>query len=79
MSRPIRVAILGAGSWGSTVACLAARNAKTSSVVMELARCYAIQMPIAAEVAAVAQGTQTAKGAFRGLLRMAAGSEREAA
>jgi len=29
MSRPMRVAVLGAGSWGSTVASLAARNAET--------------------------------------------------
>lgn len=29
MSRPIRVAVLGAGSWGTTVASLAARNADT--------------------------------------------------
>ncbi|MES2681960.1 MAG: NAD(P)H-dependent glycerol-3-phosphate dehydrogenase [Pseudomonadota bacterium] len=29
MSRPVRVAVLGAGSWGSTVASLAARNAAT--------------------------------------------------
>ena len=56
-----------------------AEGIKTSSVVMELATRYAVEMPIAAEVAAVVQGTQTARGAFRGLLRMAAGSEREAA
>ena len=29
MSRPMRVTVLGAGSWGSTVASLAARNAET--------------------------------------------------
>ena len=29
MSRPMRVAVLGAGSWGSTVASLAARNGQT--------------------------------------------------
>ena len=58
---------------------MVAEGIKTSSVVMELARRYDIEMPIAAEVAAVVQGTQSAKGAFRGLLRMAAGSEQEAA
>ena len=29
MSRPMRVTVLGAGSWGTTVASLAARNAET--------------------------------------------------
>ena len=29
MTRPIRIAVLGAGSWGTTVASLAARNAET--------------------------------------------------
>lgn len=58
---------------------MVAEGIKSSGVVMELAGRCGIQMPIAAEVAAVVQGTQTARGAFRGLLRTAAGSEREAA
>lgn len=57
---------------------MVAEGIKTSSVVMELANRCGIEMPIAYEVAGVVKGTQTARGAFRGLMRSAAGSERAA-
>lgn len=58
---------------------MVAEGIKTSSVVMELARQHRLQMPIAAEVAAVVKGEHGAAQAFRGLRRLAAGSEHDAA
>jgi glycerol-3-phosphate dehydrogenase (NAD(P)+) len=52
-----------------------AEGIKTSGVVMELAREFAIDMPIAAEVAAVVNGERGAVEAFRGLRRLAPGTE----
>lgn len=58
---------------------MVAEGIKTSSVVMELAAEYGLAMPIAAEVAAVVKGERGAAQAFRGLRRLAAGSELDAA
>jgi glycerol-3-phosphate dehydrogenase (NAD(P)+) len=58
---------------------MVAEGIKTSSVVMELAHRHALSLPIAAEVSAVVKGEHSAAQAFRGLRRMAAGSEGEAA
>lgn len=58
---------------------MVAEGIKTSAVVMELAEQYDLRLPIAAEVAAVIKGQHTALQAFRGLRRMAPGSEGEAA
>jgi len=58
---------------------MVAEGIKTSSVVMELARQHGLQMPIAAEVDAVVRGQHNAAQAFRGLRKLAAGSEHEAA
>jgi glycerol-3-phosphate dehydrogenase (NAD(P)+) len=57
---------------------MVAEGIKTSSVVMELATTLGVEMPIAAEVAAVVKGEHTAVEAFRGLRRLAAGSEHSA-
>jgi glycerol-3-phosphate dehydrogenase (NAD(P)+) len=48
-------------------------------VVMELAGQRALEMPISAEVDAVIRGEHTAERAFRGLRRVAPGSESDAA
>jgi len=56
-----------------------AEGIKTSSVVMELAATHRIEMPIAAEVAAVVKGERGAVEAFRGLRRLAPGTEQGAA
>jgi glycerol-3-phosphate dehydrogenase (NAD(P)+) len=56
---------------------MVAEGIKTSSVVMELAARYGVEMPIAAEVAAVVRGEHGAMEAFRGLRRLAAGAEAE--
>lgn len=58
---------------------MVAEGIKTSSVVMELARQHELLMPIAVEVDAVIRGEHTAAQAFRGLRRLAAGSEQDAA
>ncbi|MGQ0621798.1 MAG: NAD(P)H-dependent glycerol-3-phosphate dehydrogenase [Panacagrimonas sp.] len=58
---------------------MVAEGIKTSGVVMELANRHELVMPIAAEVAAVVKGEHNAAQAFRGLRRLAAGSEHEAA
>lgn len=58
---------------------MVAEGIKTSSVVMELARQHGLEMPIAAEVDAVVRGEHSAAQAFRGLRKLAAGSEHEAA
>ena len=54
---------------------MVAEGIKTSSVVMELAARHGIEMPIAAEVAAVVKGERGAIEAFRGLRRLAPGTE----
>ena len=54
---------------------MVAEGIKTSSVVMELANQLGIEMPIAAEVAAVVNGERGAVQAFRGLRRLAPGAE----
>ncbi len=56
---------------------MVAEGIKTSSVVMELATRLGIEMPIAAEVAAVVKGERGAKLAFRGLRRLETGAEHE--
>jgi glycerol-3-phosphate dehydrogenase (NAD(P)+) len=56
-----------------------AEGIKTSSVVMELAEKYGQTLPISAEVSAVVRGERSAAAAFRGLRRIAPGSEDEAA
>lgn len=55
-----------------------AEGVKTAKVVMELAEEYNIDMPITREVYKVLYEGNTVKDAFRGLLRMEAGSEYEA-
>jgi glycerol-3-phosphate dehydrogenase (NAD(P)+) len=57
---------------------MVAEGIKTSAVVMELAGALDVQMPIAAEVAAVVRGDRGAVEAFRGLRRLVAGSEKQA-
>ena len=54
---------------------MVAEGIKTSGVVMELAARHGIEMPIAAEVAAVVKGERGAIEAFRGLRRLAPGTE----
>lgn len=56
---------------------MVAEGIKTSSVVMELADHYGVEMPIACEVAAVVKGEYGAVQAFRGLRKLAAGAEQE--
>lgn len=56
---------------------MVAEGIKTSSVVMELAGRYGVDMPIAREVAAVVKGEHGAVQAFRGLRKLAAGAEQE--
>ena len=56
---------------------MVAEGIKTSSVVMELAAKYGVDMPIAREVAAVVKGEHGAVQAFRGLRKLAAGAEQE--
>jgi glycerol-3-phosphate dehydrogenase (NAD(P)+) len=55
---------------------MVAEGIKTSGVVMELAAKFGVQMPIANEVAAVVRGERGAVEAFRGLRRLAPGSEK---
>ena len=57
---------------------MVAEGIKTSSVVVELATTLGVEMPIAAEVAAVVKGERGAVQAFRGLRRLAAGAEHNA-
>jgi glycerol-3-phosphate dehydrogenase (NAD(P)+) len=56
---------------------MVAEGIKTSSVVMELAAKYGVEMPIAREVDAVVRGQHSAQQAFRGLRKLAAGAEQE--
>jgi glycerol-3-phosphate dehydrogenase (NAD(P)+) len=58
---------------------MVAEGIKTSAVVMELAAQRGLEMPIAAEVDSVIRGERTADRAFRGLRRVAPGSESDAA
>ncbi len=58
---------------------MVAEGIKASAVVMELAGQRALEMPISAEVDAVIRGEHTADRAFRGLRRVAPGSESDAA
>lgn len=57
---------------------MVAEGIKASSVVMELAARLGVAMPIASEVAAVVRGERGAVEAFRGLRRLAPGSEKSA-
>ncbi|MCB1684565.1 MAG: NAD(P)H-dependent glycerol-3-phosphate dehydrogenase [Pseudomonadales bacterium] len=54
---------------------MVAEGVKTAPAVIALARKHGISMPIAEEVHRVLTGESTAKRAFRGLLRVAAGAE----
>lgn len=56
---------------------MVAEGIKTSSVVMQLAAKYGVEMPIASEVDAVVRGEHSAQQAFRGLRKLAAGAEQE--
>jgi glycerol-3-phosphate dehydrogenase (NAD(P)+) len=57
---------------------MVAEGVKSAPVVMELAARYGVDMPLAYEVCEVVQGRSTARRAFRGLLRTAAGAESDA-
>ncbi|MDO1484554.1 glycerol-3-phosphate dehydrogenase [nad(p)+] [Rhodococcus rhodochrous] len=54
-----------------------AEGVKTAPTVMELAREYGVEMPIAAEVAAVVTGKSTPTDAYRGLRRVTPGDEKD--
>jgi len=54
-----------------------AEGVKTAPTVMELAREYGVEMPIAAEVAAVVTGKSTPRDAYRGLLQVPPGDEKD--
>ncbi|MDV2478141.1 NAD(P)H-dependent glycerol-3-phosphate dehydrogenase [Rhodococcus zopfii] len=54
-----------------------AEGVKTAPTVMELAREYGVEMPIAAEVEAVVAGRRTPTEAYRGLRRRAPGDEED--
>lgn len=56
---------------------MVAEGIKTAPVVMELAGAQGVSMPIAREVAAVVADEQDAAAAFRGLRRIAPGSEQD--
>jgi len=56
---------------------MVAEGAKSAPAVMALAQEYAIDMPISRDVYRVITGETTASGAYRGLIRTAAGSEAE--
>jgi len=56
---------------------MVAEGVKTAGVVMELAKKYNIEMPIATEVYRVCHEGSTVHQAFRGLLRMKTGKEHE--
>ncbi|MDN5759218.1 MAG: NAD(P)H-dependent glycerol-3-phosphate dehydrogenase [Tomitella sp.] len=56
-----------------------AEGVKTAPTVMELAREYEVEMPIAAEVDAVVAGRHTPAEAYRGLRNVTPGSESEIA
>ncbi|UYP18811.1 NAD(P)H-dependent glycerol-3-phosphate dehydrogenase [Rhodococcus sp. Z13] len=54
-----------------------AEGVKTAPTVLELAREYGVEMPIAAEVAAVVTGQRTPTDVYRGLRRVAPGDEED--
>ncbi|MEE2034533.1 NAD(P)H-dependent glycerol-3-phosphate dehydrogenase [Rhodococcus chondri] len=54
-----------------------AEGVKTAPTVMELAREYGVEMPIAAEVEAVVAGRRTPAEAYRGLRRVTPGDEED--
>ena len=56
---------------------MVAEGAKSAPAVMALAEKYAVEMPIAADVSRVVAGDSSAIRAFRGLLRVSAGTESE--
>jgi glycerol-3-phosphate dehydrogenase (NAD(P)+) len=56
---------------------MVAEGAKSAPAVMALAEEHGIDMPIARDVYRVVTGETNAKGAYRGLLRTAAGAESE--
>ncbi|WP_439105631.1 NAD(P)H-dependent glycerol-3-phosphate dehydrogenase [Congregibacter sp.] len=56
---------------------MVAEGAKSAPAVMALADHYGIDMPIARDVYRVVTGETNARGAYRGLLRTAAGAESE--
>ena len=56
---------------------MVAEGVKSAPVVMKIAEGVGVTMPIAEEVYNVVQNGATPQRAFRGLLRMAAGSEAE--
>jgi glycerol-3-phosphate dehydrogenase (NAD(P)+) len=56
---------------------MVAEGVKTSRVVMELAEKYGVEMPIAREVYRVVHEGSTPAQAYRGLVRVAAGSEQD--
>ena len=57
---------------------MVAEGVKSAPVVMDLAARYGVEMPLAYEVCEVVQGRSSARRAFRGLLKTAAGAESEA-
>ncbi|MEM1401941.1 MAG: NAD(P)H-dependent glycerol-3-phosphate dehydrogenase [Pseudomonadota bacterium] len=56
---------------------MVAEGAKSAPAVMALAEQYDLDMPITRDVFRVVTGETTARGAFRGLLRVMAGAEHE--
>jgi len=54
-----------------------AEGVKTAPTVLELAREYGVEMPIAAEVAAVVTGQRTPTDVYRGLRRVVPGDEED--
>jgi len=54
-----------------------AEGVKTAKVVMELANDYNVDMPISHEVYKVLYEGNTANDAFRGLIKIESGSEKE--
>ena len=54
-----------------------AEGVKTEKVVMELAKNYNVEMPISTEVYKVLYKGNTVYDAFRGLLKIEVGSEKE--
>jgi glycerol-3-phosphate dehydrogenase (NAD(P)+) len=56
---------------------MVAEGAKSAPAVMALAEEYNVDMPIARDVYRVVSGEMNARGAYRGLLRTAAGAESE--
>jgi glycerol-3-phosphate dehydrogenase (NAD(P)+) len=56
---------------------MVAEGAKSAPAVMALAEEHNVDMPIARDVYRVVSGETNARGAYRGLLRTAAGSEAE--